>query len=514
METRRQRRVLFLAGVLACACRADARGIEGTVLWPDGETPVVDAIVGLDYHESVTRTDEHGAFRIDGVEPGEHDLVVRVPMPLSPDELAAQEAFARTSGKSMPASVRQGFEEIVVRSKVAVVPNVTARLALLVPDGLVLGVVRTEAGGPAGGVWVVVNGRPRMTDAAGRFEVAHLPAGPCGLYVEGRNHEIRRTTINVASSGKATPVEITLYSFRPEVVYHFSTPGGSVVANELMRRANRQYAGGRIASWGFDGLKTDADGLWREQWIDSGTRHYLFFSTTYGSAEQVVGVDEGVRESLYEVTLTSGGSICGTVRDQLTGAPLGGVVLTPIRVGADGTYDQESLWNMLFSGIHNRFVSGYPITQVSRDGDGTFCIRNLPAGMYRLLSHGTGLGEQFELADGEDLSDVEIVVATPLAQRWIVGRVLGPDDAPVVNTEVTIITDNEGPGADFYSPLFGVPRRAVTDDLGRFRLGPLEPREYWIGAWTPGHRSPSTPADVTAESIDVGDLRLIPAEGW
>ncbi len=187
--------------------------------------------------------------------------------------------------------------------------------------------------------------------------------------------------------------------------------------------------------------------------------------------------------------------------------------MRPTRVGADGTYDQLSLWNGLFGGLHTRLVGGYPITQVSRDGDGTFCLRNLPPGTYRLGITGVGLGAQFTLEDAEDVSGVEIVIVTPLAQRWVVGRVLGPDNSPVANTEVTFIMDHGGPLSGPYGPLDGVPRRAVTDDLGLFRVGPLDPREHWLRALIPGHWSKSTRADVTAESVDVGDLQLVPIEG-
>ena len=71
-----------------------------------------------------------------------------------------------------------------------------------------------------------------------------------------------------------------------------------------------------------------------------------------------------------------------------------------------------------------------------------------------------------------------------------------------------------GPSLAPYGPLDGVPRRAVTDVLGLFRVGPVDARRYRLSAWMPGPRSKSMPIDVTAESIDAGDLRLVPAEGW
>ena len=104
------------------------------------------------------------------------------------------------------------------------------------------------------------------------------------------------------------------------------------------------------------------------------------------------------------------------------------------------------------------------------------------------------------------------MVSTALAQRWIVGHVIGPDNSPVANTEVTFVMNRGPPGP--FGWRGGVPRRAVTDDVGLFRVGPLDPCEYWMSARTPGHRSKSKPVDVTAESIDAGDIKLVPVDGW
>ena len=488
--------------------------VEGTVYWPDGRTPVAGAIVGLDYDFFMTRTDEHGKFRFTGVEPKAYAVFARARLPLTLRDVAAAEAFAKATRRRVFDSVTQGFEEIVVESKVTVEPNGSSQLTILLHGGVVQGVVRTDTATPAVGVLVTGGRRARITDHAGRFELTHVPVGSCSLAVQGRNNEFRRTTVNVVPGGDPTRVEITLYPFRPQVTFHFATPNRDVLANEGIRRVWRRYGHGMGGVHGLGGLKTDDHGRWQDQWMDSGAQDYLFFSATFGYAEQTVVIGEGVREVHHQITLTPGGSICGIARDQLTGAPLGGVVVMPIRVGADGLGDSQSLWNGLMGGLHNRLVSGYPITQVSRDGDGTFCLRNLAPGTYRLFNTGVWLGEEFTLEDAEDVSGVEIVVATPLAQRWVVGRVLGPDNAPVANTEVTFIIDHVGPMTGPYGPLDGVPRRAVTDELGLFRVGPLQAREYWLSAWTPGHRSKSEPIDVTTESIDAGDLQLVPVEGW
>ena len=476
--------------------------VQGTVFWPDGRTPLADAIVGLDYDHFVTRTDEHGKFSFAGIEPKEYAVFARVLLPLSPREIAAAEEYAKTTRRSLFHAVAPGFEEIVVESKVTVEPDRASQLTMLLHGGVVQGVVTTEAGTPAVGVRVAGGGRrARMTDHAGRFEFTYVPVGPFPLYVQGRNHEVRITSVNVAPGGDPTGVEITLYSFRPQVTYRFTTPDGEVLANERVRFVSRGLA--QTARSGAGLVKTDDHGRWRDQWMDSGSRQYMFLSTNIGYAEQIVIVAEGVPEVHHEITLTPGGSICGIVRDQLTGAPHGGAALSLMHVGADGMGAPHSLWNR------------FRLRQASRDGDGTFCFRNLPPGSYGLYVTGAGFVEYFELEDAEDLSGLEIMVTTALAQRWIVGRVLGPDNSPLANTEVRFVMGLGEPGSSpFPRHRGGVSRRSVTDDLGLFRVGPLDPREYWLRALIPGHWSKSTRADVTAESIDAGDLQLVPVEGW
>ncbi len=473
--------------------------VQGTVFWPDGRTPLADAIVGLDYHYVVTRTDERGKFRFAGVEPKEYAVFARVRLPLAPREIAAAEEYAKITDRSVSDAVAQGFEEIVVESKVTVEPDGATQLTMLLHGGVVQGVVRTDAGTPAVGVRVFGGRRARMTDHAGRFELPYVPVGPFHLQVQGRKHEIRRTTVDVGPGGDPTRVEITLYSFRPQVTYRFTTPDGTVLANESIRLVWRALAhpgiGGTAGSYIF---KTDDHGRWRNQWMDSGSRQYMFFSTTLGYAEQIVIVAEGVPEVHHEIMLTPGGSICGVVRDQLTGAPHGGAVLSLVHIGADGTGDPESLWNR------------FRFTQASRDGDGTFCFRDLPPGSYGLYLRGAGFVKELTLKDAEDFSDVEIMVTTALAQRWIVGRVLGPDNSPLVNTEVRFLMGRPSP---IPSHRGRVSRRSVTDDLGLFRVGPLDPREHWLRAVITGHWSESTRADVTAGSVDVGDLQLVLIEG-
>jgi hypothetical protein len=52
-------------------------------------------------------------------------------------------------------------------------------------DLLVTGTVRDDAGAPAPGIWVTVDGRRVRTDHAGEFEVVTAQGGPVAVRVDG-----------------------------------------------------------------------------------------------------------------------------------------------------------------------------------------------------------------------------------------------------------------------------------------------------------------------------------------
>ena len=88
---------------------------------------------------------------------------------------------------------------------------------------------------------------------------------------------------------------------------------------------------------------------------------------------------------------------------------------------------------------------------------------------------------------------------------------MSPDRA---KTDLYVLTLVPGPSDwHFYGPLDGVPHRVLTDDEGRFRLSPLAPREWWLTAETPGHKSEMMMLDVTENSAEGIDFQLRDAEG-
>ncbi len=153
-------------------------------------------------------------------------------------------------------------------------------------------------------------------------------------------------------------------------------------------------------------------------------------------------------------------------------------------------------------GLHNRLVTGYPVAQVSRDGDGTYRLSNLPPGEYRIATR------RLSIAGTETIENFDIEVDDLPEKRWVIGRVLAPGGEPLGLAEVTVIMDFGGPSSPMFGPQHGVPRRVLTDGAGRFRLWPSAPREYWLTAETPGRRSQTRMVDLTVDSADAGDFLL------
>ena len=476
--------------------------LEGEIVWDDGHTPAVRAEVVVYDEQFVTRTGESGRFRIPGITPGEYTVIAKTRVPLTEaerrgvDDIVEARHVEAGRGRARDEAVRR-MEEVSVQSEVTVEENRTARLRLVLPGGVIEGIVTTPDGEAVVSARIFGGGRSSFTDGDGRFTLTHVPAGRCTVMVQGSNHVFRRVAVDVEAGDRSTQAEITFYPFRPEVVFHFTDDDGRPIAGRILLRAHSDGGG-----HGIGGLQTDNDSAWREGWTVSGTRHYLVGWPTVGWGEQTVVVEPGVPETHCHVRLARGATVTGIVRERVSGDPVGGVVLRPTRLDDDGEYDQEAMWNWLFWCLHCRLVSGYPVTQVSRDGDGAYRLSNLPAGDYRIAT------KRLSVAGTETIENFDIEVDDLPEKRWVTGRALVADGLPLGRAELTVIWDGQGPSAPFYGPLDGVPRRVLTDEAGRFRLGPLTPHKCWLTAEIPGRRSLTVKVDLTEGSLDAGDFLL------
>lgn len=470
--------------------------LEGEVLWDDGGTPAAGVDVIVYYDEFTARTNDAGRFRVPGIPANKYIVVVKAPLPIDEDQGPGVEAFLEAATRSFDVPIACLMQEVRLDTEVTVEAEQTLRLRLVLPGSVIEGVVQTPDGEPVVGASVFGGGRKSSTDKDGRFTLTHVPAGPCVIMIGGPDRAIGRVTAEPGSREQPGRAEITLYPFRPVVVFSFTDERGVPVARRTIFMT-------RATSWSGElgGLETDGEGRWRHEVMYTGAERYLFRVPGLGWAEQAVVTEAGVPETHCHVRLVPGVTVTGTVREQGSGDPVGGVALYPYRQEPDGEPGPFNVWNMLYMGRHNRLVSGYPVAQVSRDGDGTFRL-SLPPGEYVVASR------HLSITGTEAIEDFDVEVPAAAEKRWITGRALAAGGAPLGGIELTVIVDVMGPSADMFGPQGGVPRRVVTDEHGLFRLGPFDRREYWLTAAFRGQRNPTTMVDVTADTVDAGDFLL------
>ena len=469
--------------------------LEGTVR-AGTQGPIDNATVALDYSSFITKADSDGRFRFRGIASGEYKVVVTAKVTPTQDEMRTIDNFR----KGDP-GVLERMENIRATKKVNIAENRITRVQIELPDAVVRGTVLTPQGTPVEGACVLGGGRAAFTNGKGEFKLTRIEPGNCSIQVQGKNGEIRNVKAEARLENRASPVKVTLYPFRPSVVFHFIDVHGKPVANRTLLYSSIKGTGREKG-----GLRTDDHGEWKRTLMDSGRLHYVFGWPSLGYSEQMVNVEEGVRETHSVVELEESTTVKGTVREAGTLNPLGGTVLTPIRVGPDGQYDERHPWNGLFIALHSRFVNGYPITGVSKDGDGTYSLPNLPPGKYGIIAvNGTRRAEvDISVVDGNEMFGIDVVLPAESKPRSISGRVLTPNGSPLENIEVEFVVDTDAPSSPMYGPLGGVPRTVVTDDDGRFRLSPVDSHygDYWLTAKTPGfHASETKKVNVSKQSV-------------
>jgi hypothetical protein len=251
--------------------------------------------------------------------------------------------------------------------------------------------------------------------------------------------------------------------------------------------------------------QTDADGRLVSN-APPGTNDFMFMVPGLGySPPETIEVPRGIGEVYRTIRLRSGGAITGIARERSSGHPVGGVVIQPIMISSSAGLDR--FWNGVYSMMHPIVVSGYPITAVSREGDGEFAIRGLPEGEYTI-----GYGQRCVVHEGRGVNNVQILAPSIPEPRSISGHVLQPGGTtPLTGTEVTLtvfVEEQNGPAMSWPS-IEGVPRRVITDEYGAFKIYPIHPGHYWITASAPGFEpSPQATVHVKADSVEGIELVL------
>jgi protocatechuate 3,4-dioxygenase beta subunit len=294
--------------------------LSGTVLTAAGR-PVAGASVAGGGHSA--RSDETGAFRLDGLEPG--------PLVLT----ATHPELGRTRGRAEVGGPHQ------------------AEIRFAEP-GTIRGRVSDSGGNGIAAAWVHIEcandlvGRPVRADAAGHFERVAQP-GSCTLDVEAEGYLPADPRQVVLPAGETVSVGVTLGDG--------STVRGRVVGAEAFELARTRLVARSAGRAPVEG-RIDPAGDFEISGLQSGRWRIAAASPAGRRGEAEVDVEAG-EEARVDLELGGGRTLEGTVR--LDGAPLQGAWITV------GTLGGIRLAHTL-AGVRGDFT--VPGLTAGADGDG------------------------------------------------------------------------------------------------------------------------------------------------
>lgn len=144
---------------------------------------------------------------------------------------------------------------------------------------------------------------------------------------------------------------------------------------------------------------------------------------------------------------------------------------------------------------------------VSTEADGTWEIKELPAGKYSITAQKGGYvpvsygqlrpfeqGKPVELADGQVVEKLEI--ALPKGSV-VAGRIVDEFGEPVSGAQVTAMRHRFVNGQRRLFPIVEQGGRDTTDDLGQYRLHGLSPGNYYVSAAQSAQPTIDVSADKT-----------------
>ncbi len=312
--------------------------ISGRVLDPDGE-PCKQFMVQVQNGSANAQPLPGGRFRIDGLAPGA--VVDLLAMSWSPS--------GGTQRSTLVKAVRAGTEDLVIRFEIGVVVEgiVVDAKGQPVPQGWVMAQPLSAEGGGAGGSSAAIG-------PDGRFRFEGLKAGPhqlqaqagdgtgIGQKVEAPARDVRivlparsKLTGRVLGTGDRAGFRVTAYA---------PAPGGPEASRPFQR---------------MGGARTDADGSFTMDVTGEGPFELLALKPDDDRWASLKDVRVGGPSP--SLTLEAGLAIEGTVEAPGGGAPPEGTWV--LAQGTDGRVGQRA----------------------AVAADGSFRVRGLPPGTYRLL---------------------------------------------------------------------------------------------------------------------------------
>ncbi len=250
------------------------------------------------------------------------------------------------------------------------------------------------------------------------------------------------------------------------------------------------------------GIHSDANGIGAykfDNYDPSPPESRFFWVKEVGYAAATIKEEDLLRRDPAPVIFSKGIFVSGSVVSKTTNAPLGGVVIFPLRDNKNKSEDEFSQWNGMFGFDPYSVLSiDDPAAVTSRDGDGFFELGPLPPGNYMVkftLPDTQEMGGQFrylldvplKVIQGNTLKPLNIKIHLSKSLCSLKGRII--DDRtkmPIANDMITINVWSTipGNGPEHYQIREPVYRRVKTDRNGKFTLYPLDPRKlYFAVSW-------------------------------
>ncbi|MBM3985269.1 MAG: carboxypeptidase regulatory-like domain-containing protein, partial [Planctomycetes bacterium] len=480
----------------------------------------------LDAGRLTTRTHVDGSFELRGAAPGDWKLSAThpecvdgatVPLTLAAGEQRTGLDLALQPAGSLAGLVTEHDGTPAVDVEVTVTPadeanreatasqELTLEIgrALQLDDGTGRRFARTDdagrwsIGGLAEGEYqVALGGGARHGRSMGGGGMVFAFAGDPGDATQGPKLWAR------VVAGEETAVNLV----RPQrgSVHGRVLAGGQPVPDArvtLGRRREGQDFGFMLPFGGGDDTRTDGRGEYRFDDVEAGA-YEVSASVPGAPLERRVDVELAAGDARSADLVFGGSTLKGKVVDKASGAGAAGVLITAIPVkdqSAEQPLGQASYSMVMIAsdggpggGMTMELGGGGPASQIRSAPDGTFELRWVEPGNYRLEASGGGYTQgalgPVEVADGQDKDDLRLEV-----ERGAV--VLG-----------TVLSGETGERLDGVPVQLAGPdtrRMEVTTGGGRYRFEGLAAGEYTINVLGSGLGSDFGGTSLASEDVEL-----------
>lgn len=386
-----------------------------------------------------TTTDENGIFRLEGLKPGNQQLVAR------------HESWAESSSLQVAAGSRA--VELQLRIGGQLVGTVVG------PDGKPLSGVPVFTSSNS----IEATGSARAdSDAQGRFVLKHVRPGPVRLRAMAEGlPETQSERFRVEDGGLVEDIVLQFEAAWTLSGVILDADGEPLAGASVERSTGSVFPdisafSGAMATTRARRVMTDADG--RFEMNDLAPESALLLTVRHDAHldEQLEFSLSSETTTLDPIQLRRGGVVTGTITDAATGE-----VIPDARVQVLQHQEDTSESFMMFDMAG---LGGGANKSVKSNGKGIYEIRNVEPGDYKIRVKKSGyaafLGDPFTIGEGQ----VFTVNGELGGGAAITGSVVGAGSFPIAGAKIRAMS---------FQPEF-TQTQAVTDENGKFSLEGLD----------------------------------------